>query len=284
MIDFRSPVAMKIRRQLATAVVEYNLIEPGDRVMVCVSGGKDSTVLLALLTELRKRAPIKFDIEGVLLDQKQPGFDGRAYQAWVENEIGAKLTILERDTYSIVKEKTVSRVFCSMCSRLRRGILYNHAVSNGFTKLALGHHRDDAAETLLLNLFYTGKLQAMPPKFKSDDGRNIVIRPLFSTAESDLLQLSEEWKIPTIPCNLCGSQDGLKRKQIKKLITDLEKTIPDIRNSMAGAIGNVRTSHLADSRVWDFRGLSEQSETSEIAASTRPETLIGSESPVFDSI
>lgn len=264
MVNFKSPLAVKIRKQMVEAIAQYKLLEAGDRVMVCVSGGKDSSVLLGLLAETKRRAPFSFEIEAVMLDQKQPGFDARAYQAWVENEIGTRLTLLERDTYSIVKEKTVSRVYCSLCSRLRRGILYNYASQNGFTKMALGHHREDAAETLLLNLFYSGKMQAMPPKFMSDDGRNIVIRPLFAVAEEDIRQLSEEWSVPVIPCNLCGSQDGLKRKQVKKLISDLEKSIPDIRRSMATAITNVKISHLADESVWDFRELSANTDVSEI--------------------
>lgn len=257
MVDHRHPLAVKLRKQMVETIAQYNLIEAGDRVMVCVSGGKDSSILLALLAETRRRAPYDFDIAAVLLDQKQPGFDDRAYRDWVEKQVGVELTVLERDTYSIVKEKTVDKVYCSLCSRLRRGILYDHAHKNGFTKMALGHHRDDSAETLLLNLFYSGKMQAMPPKFRSDDTRNVVIRPLVGIAEADLLELSTAWKIPVIPCNLCGSQDGLKRKQVKRLIGELEKTIPDIRNSMATAIANVRISHLSDDRVWDFRELSD---------------------------
>ncbi len=256
MIDYRSSLAVKVRKQMVEAIAQYQLITEGDRVMVCVSGGKDSSVLLALLAESKRRAPFDFEIAAVLLDQKQPGFDGEAYKNWIETEVGIPLTVLERDTYSIVKEKTVDRVYCSLCSRLRRGILYDHAAKNGFNKMALGHHREDAAETLLLNLFYTGKLQAMPPKFQSDDGRNIVIRPLFAIAENDLRELSETWNIPTIPCNLCGSQEEMKRKEMKRLISSLEKTIPEIRYSMATAITNVRTSHLADDKVWDFRELS----------------------------
>jgi tRNA 2-thiocytidine biosynthesis protein TtcA len=256
MIDYRSSLAVKVRKQMVESIAQYQLIVEGDRVMVCVSGGKDSSVLLAILSESQRRAPFDFDIAAVLLDQKQPGFDGRVYKKWVETEIGVPLIVLEQDTYSIVKEKTVNRVYCSLCSRLRRGILYDHAFKSGFTKMALGHHREDAAETLLLNLFYTGKLQAMPPKFQSDDGRNIVIRPFFTVAESDLVDLSESWKIPTIPCNLCGSQEEMKRKEMKKLISNLEKTIPEIRYSMATAITNIRSSHLADDKIWDFRGLS----------------------------
>lgn len=256
MVDHKNPLAIKIRKQMVEAISQFKLIEAGDRVMVCVSGGKDSSILLALLTEARRRAPYDFEIAAVLLDQKQPGFDDSAYRAWVEKEVGIELTVLERDTYSIVKEKTVDKVYCSLCSRLRRGILYDHAHKNGFTKMALGHHRDDSAETLLLNVFYSGKMQAMPPKFRSDDARNVVIRPFIGVSENDLRTLSSAWAIPVIPCNLCGSQENLKRKQIKRLITDLEKTIPDIRNSMATAIGNVRISHLSDDRVWDFRDLS----------------------------
>lgn len=251
-----TPVERKVRKQMVEAISRYALIVEGDRVMVCVSGGKDSSVLLALLAESRRRAPFDFEIAAVMLDQKQPGFDAGAYKSWVENEVGLPLTVIERDTYSVVKEKIAGGTYCSLCSRLRRGILYDHASRNGYNKMALGHHRDDAAETLLLNLFYTGKMQAMPPKFLSDDGRNIVIRPLHSIAEDDLRELAETWKIPTIPCNLCGSQEEMKRKEMKRLISQLEKTIPDIRNSMATAIANVRTSHLADDRVWDFRELS----------------------------
>jgi len=256
MIDYRSSLAVKVRKQMVEVIAKYQLIVEGDRVMVCVSGGKDSSILLALLAESKRRAPFDFEIAAVLLDQKQPGFDGRAYKNWVETEVGVPLVVLERDTYSIVKEKSGDRVYCSLCSRLRRGILYDHAAKNGFTKMALGHHREDAAETLLLNLFYTGKLQAMPPKFQSDDGRNIVIRPFCAVAENDIRVLSEAWKIPTIPCTLCGSQEEMKRKEMKKLISTLEKTIPEIRYSMATAITNVRTSHLADDKVWDFRELS----------------------------
>ncbi len=252
MIDLKNPLAVKVRKQMVEAIAQYKLIQSGDRIMVCVSGGKDSSVLLALLTEIQRKAPFRFGLGAVLLDQKQPGFDGSSYRSWVESEIGVKLDIIEKDTYSIVVSKTVSRIYCSLCSRLRRGILYEHAVRNCFTKIALGHHREDAAETLLLNLFYTGKLQAMPPRFLSDDGRNTVIRPLFAIAESDIQALADTWRVPLIPCNLCGSQEGLKRKKIKSLISDLEKSIPDIRHSMAAAITNVKTSHLADDRVWNF--------------------------------
>lgn len=261
MLDWRNPLAVKLRKHMAADIARFEMIEPGDKIMVCVSGGKDSTILLALLAELQRRAPFRFELEGVLLDQKQPGFDDSAYRAWMASEVNAKFTVLEKDTYSIVKAKMTTGTYCFLCSRLRRGILYDYAHRNGFTKMALGHHRNDASETLLMNLFYTGKLQAMPPKFKSDDGRNVVIRPLITTAEEELKELSEAWKIPVIPCNLCGSQDGLKRKQVKKLITDLEKVNPGIRRSMQSAIENVCVSHLADDRVWDFRTLADGGES-----------------------
>lgn len=251
-LDFQTPLAVKLRKQMVEAISRFDLITAGDKIMVCVSGGKDSAILLALLAEVRRRAPFQFDLEAVILDQKQPGFQVSAFKAWVENEVGLPLKILERDTYSVVVEKVKDGVYCSLCSRLRRGILYTHAFENGFTKLALGHHRDDLNQTLLMNLFYTGKISSMPPKLRSDDGRNILIRPLSLIAEKDLVELSQDWKIPVIPCNLCGSQAGMKRQKIKKLLQDLETEIPQIGNSILGALGNVHESQLLDERLWDF--------------------------------
>lgn len=250
-VDLAHPLAVKLRKQMVEAMAEYKMIEDGDRVMVCCSGGKDSSILLALLSEVQRRAPYKFHLEAVMLDQGHPGFDPRAFAQWVES-LGVKLTILQKDTHSIVKEKITSGVFCSLCSRLRRGILYDHAHNSGFTKMALGHHRDDMSETLLMNLFYTGKLASMPPKLKSDDGRNILIRPLSFIAEKDLKELASVWNFPIIPCNLCGSQEGMKRQRIKKLLSDLEKEIPQIGNSMLKAMGNVHESQLMDKTLWDF--------------------------------
>ncbi len=250
-VDFTHPLAVRIRKQMVEAMAEYKLIEDGDRVMVCCSGGKDSSILLALLSEVQRRAPYKFHFEAVMLDQGHPGFDSKPFAAWVQS-LGVPLTILQKDTHSIVKEKITSGVFCSLCSRLRRGILYDHAHNSGFTKMALGHHRDDLSETLLMNLFYTGKLASMPPKLKSDDGRNILIRPLSFVAEKDLRELADLWKFPIIPCNLCGSQEGMKRQKIKKLLSDLEKDIPQIGNSMLKAMGNVHESQLMDKSLWDF--------------------------------
>lgn len=256
MINLEHPTAVKVRKQIVEAIASYNLIEEGDKVMVCVSGGKDSSVLLALLNEIRRRAPYDYDLEAVILDQKQPGFEVERFRDWVENEVGVKLTVVERDTYSIVKAKTdPGATYCTLCSKMRRAILYDHAVAQGFTKLALGHHREDTNETLLLNLFYTGKLSAMPPKLRSDDGRNIVIRPLFNVAEADVLTLKEVWELPIIPCNLCGSQEGLKRKEMKRLVADLEARIPHIRQSMLTAQTNIRQTQLADATLFDFPAL-----------------------------
>lgn len=248
------PLAVSIRKQMVQAISEYKMFEEGDKVMVCVSGGKDSSILLALLNEIQKKAPYSFSLEAVMLDQKQPGFDASHYQEWVQS-LGIKLTILEKDTYSIVKEKITTGTYCSLCSRLRRGILYNHAEAEGFTKMALGHHRDDLSETLLLNLFYTGRMASMPPKLKSDDGRNILVRPLSYVAESDLIELSKIWDFPVVPCNLCGSQEGMKRKKIKRLLRDLEKDIPHIGSSMMKAMANIRPSQMLDQNLWDFEDL-----------------------------
>lgn len=254
-INFESPLAISVRKQIVRAIADFKLIEEGDKLMVCTSGGKDSSILLALLTEIQRRAPYQYELEAVLLDQKQPGFNATAFRSWVENEVGVKLHIAERDTYSIVTEKIKDGVYCSLCSRLRRAILYDFAVDHKFTKMALGHHRDDANQTLLLNLFYTGKLSSMPPKLKSDDGRNILVRPLIYVPEKDLIALADEWKFPVIPCNLCGSQEGMKRQRMKKLLRDLETEIPNIANSMLTAQGNVRLSQLMDQDRWDFLGL-----------------------------
>jgi tRNA 2-thiocytidine biosynthesis protein TtcA len=254
-IDFELPLAVKIRKTMVEAMAEYQMLSEGDRVMVCCSGGKDSSILLALLSEVQRRAPYKFSVEAVMLDQGHPGFDANAFSKWVRGDLGLGLTILSKDTYSIVKEKITDGVYCSLCSRLRRGILYDHAYTQGFTKMALGHHRDDLSETLLMNLFYTGKLASMPPKLKSDDGRNILIRPLSFVAEKDLRELAKQWNFPIIPCNLCGSQDGMKRQRIKKLISDLETEIPFLGNSMLKAMSNVRSSQLMDRELWDFQNL-----------------------------
>lgn len=252
--DLGHPLAVEIRKEIVRAVAEFNMIEAGDRLLVCVSGGKDSSILLALLTEIRRRAERKFELGAVILDQKQPGFDVVRYKAWIES-LGVPLTVLERDTYSIVTEKIQDGTYCSLCSRLRRAILYDFAVENGYTKMALGHHRDDILETALLNLFYSGKLSAMPAKLKSDDGRNILIRPLCFVPETKIALLAKDWAIPVIPCNLCGSQEGMKRKRMKRLLHDLENEIPHIASSMLNAMGNVKPSQLLDHDLFDFKNL-----------------------------
>jgi len=251
-ISIDNPLAIKLRKQVTRALSEYSMIAPNDHVMVAVSGGKDSTVLTILLREIQKRALMDFTFEAVMLDQKQPGFDAKAFQAFMADQ-QIKLTILEEDTYSIVQDKTApGGTYCSLCSRLRRGILYSYAHQNKFTKIALGHHRDDMIETFMLNIFYSGKLGSMPPKLYSKDHRNIVIRPLTFVAESDIIELAKIWDFPIIPCNLCGSQEGLKRDRMKTLLDTLEKEIPDIRKSMASALGNIELSHLLDKNLFDF--------------------------------
>lgn len=252
-VDFESPLAVKIRKQIVQALNDFDMIADGDKIAVAVSGGKDSSILVALLNEIRKRSERKFTIEAMILDQKQPGFDATAFKAWIES-LGVKLHILERDTYSIVKEKTPEgAVYCTLCAKFRRAILYDFAHDNGFTKMALGHHRDDLIETTLLNMFYIGQLGTMPPKLKSDDGRNIVVRPLAYVAEKDLTQLAKDWGFPIIPCNLCGSQETLKRKKMKKLVQDLEKDIPNIGSSIITALGNINPSQLLDQELWNYK-------------------------------
>lgn len=253
-VDLELPLAVEIRKDIVRALSDFNMIEKNDRVMVCVSGGKDSSVLLASLLEIRRRFQHKFEIEAAILDQKQPGFDVSAFKAWVES-LGVVLHVIERDTYAIVKEKTVGNVYCSLCSRLRRAILYDFAFEKGFTKIALGHHRDDLIETTLLNMFYTGHIASMPPKLKSDDGRNILIRPLSYVSERDIQAVAKVWNFPIIPCNLCGSQEGLKRKKMKQLVRDLEKDIPAISASIIKSLSNIKPSQLLDQDLWDFKSL-----------------------------
>jgi tRNA 2-thiocytidine biosynthesis protein TtcA len=258
---FDSPLATKVRKQIVQALNDFNMIADGDKIAVAVSGGKDSSILVALLNEIRKRSERKFTIEAMILDQKQPGFDVSAFKAWIES-LNIKLHVLEKDTYTVVKEKTpAGAVFCTLCAKFRRAILYDFTHANGFTKMALGHHRDDLVETTLLNLFYIGQLASMPAKLKSDDGRNIVIRPLAYVAEKDLTALAQDWGFPIIPCNLCGSQETLKRKKMKKLIQELEKDIPNIGASIISALGNAQPSHLLDHKLWDFQNLQAEGPT-----------------------
>jgi len=246
--------AQRLRKALGKAVVGFSMLEEGDRVMVAISGGKDSYALLVLLDELKTRAPIGFELIPVHLDQKQPGYDGAPLRAWLEAR-GGEFHILEEDTYSVVTDKIPeNKTYCSLCSRLRRGVLYNAAQRLGCTKIALGHHRDDAIETLLLNQFFSGQLKTMPPVLASDDGRNVVIRPLYYAAESDLVAYAAAQEFPIVPCNLCGSQDNLWRQQVKDLLVDLEGRIPNLRQSLLSSLTTVRPTHLADRELWERIG------------------------------
>lgn len=251
-VDYELPLAQKIRKDIVRALNDFDMIQSNDKIMVCVSGGKDSTILSLLLKEIQRRAEVDFSFECVCLDQKQPGFDASAFIEFYKAN-GLKLSIVERDTYSVVKEKTPEgKAYCTLCSKFRRAILYDHATAIGMNKLALGHHRDDLIETLFLNMFYVGNISSMPPKLLNDDGTHTVIRPLCYVKETDLIELTKLWNFPIIPCNLCGSQEGLKRKKMKRLIHELEGDIPNIGASLMTAMKNVKPSHLMDSSLWKF--------------------------------
>ncbi|WP_299262430.1 tRNA 2-thiocytidine(32) synthetase TtcA [uncultured Psychrosphaera sp.] len=258
----------RIRRQVGQAIGDYNMIEDGDRVMVCLSGGKDSYTMLDILMSLQKAAPIKFELVAVNLDQKQPGFPDHILPKYLE-ELGVTYQIVTEDTYSIVKEKTPEgKTTCSLCSRLRRGILYRTAKELGATKIALGHHRDDIIETLFLNMFHGGKLKSMPPKLKSDNNEHVIIRPLAYAKEKEIEQFSQMKGFPIIPCNLCGSQENLERQNIKKMLNDWDQQFPGRIESMFSAIKNVVPSHLADTELFDFKTLSQDVEEGDVAFDT----------------
>ena len=255
-IDYEAlKLEKRLCREVGKAIVDFNMIEEGDKVMVCVSGGKDSYAMLDILIKLQKRAPIRFELVAVNLDQKQPGFPDHILPEYLTT-VGVPFHIETQDTYSIVKRVIPEgKTMCSLCSRLRRGILYRVADELGATKIALGHHRDDMLQTFFLNMFFGGKLKGMPPKLVSDDGGHIVIRPLANVAEKDLIRWATHRAFPIIPCTLCGSQENLQRKQIGNMLRDWQKQYPGRIESMFSALQNVVPSHLMDSRRYDFKGI-----------------------------
>ena len=249
-MDDLNRLEKSLLQHVGKAVHDFSLIEQGDRILVAISGGKDSYTMLHLLRLLQRRAPVKFELIAVNLDQGHPGVPSEMLEGWLKDH-GYPYRLLKEDTYSIVLEKLKPGVTqCSLCSRLRRGILYNAAVDLGCTKIALGHHRDDLIHTFLLNQFFAGKTATMPPRLKSDDGRNTIIRPLAYAPETEIAHFAELMKFPLIPCDLCGSQENLQRKKVKRLVDELSKEIPMVRNSLLSAMGNLHTSHLLDQKLW----------------------------------
>lgn len=245
----------RLRRNVGQAIADYGMIESGDRVMVCLSGGKDSYAMLDVLLNLRRNAPVDFELIAVNLDQKQPGFPEQVLPEYLDGQ-GIPYYILEKDTYSIVREVIPQgKTTCGLCSRLRRGSLYGFAASIGASKIALGHHRDDIVETLFLNMFFNGSLKAMPPKLLSDDGANVVIRPMAYCKEKDLAAFAEYKAFPIIPCNLCGSQEQLQRVQVKRMLADWDRQYPGRSESIFRSIRNVAPSQLADTELFDFGSL-----------------------------
>jgi len=245
----------RLRSQVGKAIQDFGMIVAGDRVMVCLSGGKDSFALLQLLLALQRAAPVGFELAAVNLDQKQPGFPEHVLPEYLR-ALGVPFHVLEQDTYSVVKRVIPEgKTTCGLCSRLRRGALYSFAAREGYTKIALGHHLDDIVETLFMNLFFGGRLKAMPPKLVSDDGRNVVIRPLAYCRERELARYARAMGFPIIPCNLCGSQENLQRNEVKAMLADWERRYPGRIESIAGSLGNVVPEHLMDTRLFDFAGL-----------------------------
>lgn len=251
----------RLRRNVGQAIADFNMIEDGDKIMVCLSGGKDSYAMLDILMQLKKSAPINFELIAVNLDQKQPGFPEQILPNYLKT-LDVPFEIIEEDTYSVVKRVVPEgQTTCALCSRLRRGVIYGWAKENKITKIALGHHRDDIVETLFLNMFFGGKLKAMPPKLGSDNGEHVVIRPLAYCKEKEIAEFAKLKEFPIIPCNLCGSQENLQRKQIKMMLQDWERQYPNRVETIFSAIGNVAPSHLADTELFDFKSLTQNSDT-----------------------
>ncbi len=256
-----STTEKKLLHYVGKAIADFNMIETGDRVMVCLSGGKDSHTLLRLLHQLRMRTNNKFEVFAFTLDQAQPGWDDRALRAYLDAQ-GYPYEIETQDTYSIVKEKTPEgKTYCSMCSRLRRGNIYRYAKQHGFNKIALGHHRDDLIQSVLMSMLYSGMISTMPPKLLTDDKQHVVIRPLAYCQEKDIIAYAREREFPIIPCNLCGSQENMTRKRVKALIASLAQENPKVPSNLLNALGNVKPSQLMDHRLWNFKGLAAEPAT-----------------------
>lgn len=248
-------IEKKLLHYTGKAIADYNMIQSGDRVMVCLSGGKDSFTLLTLLNHLKRRAKINFELFSFTLDQAQPGWDDSALKTWLDAR-DIPHAIIRKDTYSIVKEKIPEgKTYCSLCSRLRRGIIYRYAEEHGFNKIALGHHRDDLIRTLLMSIFYNGDIRSMPPKLLSDNKKHVVIRPLSYVQESDIIDYANEQKFPIIPCSLCGSQDNLARQRVGQLINHLAKDNPKVPSNILHALQSVKPSQLMDRNLWNFKQL-----------------------------
>ncbi len=266
----------RLRRQVGRAIMDYEMIEEGDRVLVCLSGGKDSYALLDLLLKLQEKAPVHFELFAVNLDQKQPGFPEEVLPNYLRS-INVPFEIIEQDTYSVVKRVIPEgKTTCSLCSRLRSGVLYQYAKDHGFNKIALGHHRDDMVETLFMNLFFGGTMKSMPPKLRSDDGENILIRPLAYCEEKDLIKYAKMRQFPIIPCNLCGSQDGLQRQSTKAMLAEWEAKYPGRMDSIFRAMCNIKPSQLADRQLFDFNSFnvkSAQSSSTQKIATDSPNWL-----------
>lgn len=254
----KSKVEQKLLHYTGKAIADYRMINKGDKVMVCLSGGKDSFTLLTLLEMLRVRSNYKFTLFSFTLDQAQPGWDDSQLRTWLDNR-NIPYEVLNRDTYSIVKEKIPEgQTYCSLCSRLRRGIIYRYAEEHGYNKIALGHHRDDLIRTLLMSIMYSGEIRSMPPKLLSDNKQHIVIRPLVYCQENDIIEYAKEQQYPIIPCNLCGSQENLTRKKVKVLIDQLAAQNPKVPSNILNALTNVKISQLMDQQLWNFKDLEKQ--------------------------